>query len=90
VYRANPDVIETDLGEELILLDPRTQEMFSLNATGRAVWRALPAPDEAAIAAAVAESFDISPARAEADVRTLLQQLAEAGLVLADDGEQRP
>jgi hypothetical protein len=40
-YRANPAVVETDLPEELILLDPATREMFSLNATGRIVWRAL-------------------------------------------------
>src|SRR5690606_21558274 len=28
-------VIETDLGNELVLLDPETQQMYSLNETGR-------------------------------------------------------
>ena len=36
-YTLKPGVIETDLEDELVLLDPKTQGMFSLNATGRVV-----------------------------------------------------
>jgi hypothetical protein len=64
-------IIETDLGTELILLDPGTQQMFSLNPTGRLIWSLLgSAPLDA-----------IEQARARADALTLLEQLTVAGLV---------
>lgn len=81
-YTAVPDVIETDLESELILLDPGTQEMFSLNETGRRVWRSLPAR-EAALVDAVVAAFDVARDTAAADVRRLLAELVEAGLVEA-------
>jgi hypothetical protein len=79
-YEPAPGIIETDLGSELILLDPGTQEMFSLNVTGRAVWRGL---IRSGIAGADQElaAFDAPSAVAEADARVLLDALVAAGLV---------
>lgn len=80
VYKRSPDVIATDLGDELILLDPARGEMFGLNESGRRVWLDLEhSPDS--VAAAIAEEFGIEPARARADVELLLAALTEAGLV---------
>jgi hypothetical protein len=90
MYSTNPDVIETDLADELILLDPATQQMFSLNATGRAIWRALPAPGEAELAEAVAAQFEVTAEQACADVQALLRQLLDAKLVRAGHGERQP
>jgi hypothetical protein len=82
-YRPNPAVVETDLGDELILLDPATRQMYSLNATGRAVWRALTegggGRDEAV--ERVTAAFDVDAAAAGVDVDALLGRLAAAGLV---------
>jgi hypothetical protein len=81
-YRPNPAVIETDLAEELILLDPATREMFSLNATGRVVWRALVEGGGRALAIArLTEAFDVEPDAASADVDALIARLAAAGLL---------
>jgi hypothetical protein len=85
-YHRVPGVLETALEGELILLDPATQEMFSLNRTGMFVWRALPAHDPAAIAAKLAERFAVPPQEALADVRALLDALLAAGLVRFADG----
>lgn len=81
-YRRNPHVIETDLGSELILLDPDTQQMFSLNPTGCLVWQALDgtAPLRAVVQRVVA-AFEVAPEAAARDVDTLISQLAAAGLV---------
>jgi len=77
-----PDVIATDLANELILLDPATGEMFSLNTTGRAIWQALDGRTTVAdVSAAIGRAFDVSPERVDADVRQLLASLLEAGLV---------
>ncbi len=80
-----PGVIETDLPGELILLDPATQLMFSLNETGRFVWRALPGRNPGQVAAALTSVFAVPPEQAQADVRALLAELRAAGLVLGED-----
>jgi hypothetical protein len=87
IYRVNAAVIETDLSEELILLDPATREMFSLNAAGRVVWRALAEGGGRELAVArLMETFEVEARAAEADVDTLLARLAAAGLVEATSG----
>jgi hypothetical protein len=86
-YEPKAALIETDLPDELVLLDPETQEMFSLNATGRLAWRALPGRSVAEVAALLADSFEVTAAEAEADVRALLQRLLAAGL-LRESGAQ--
>jgi hypothetical protein len=80
--RPHPEVIVTDLEDELVLLDPRSQEMFSLNRTGRLVWQALPARSIDGLIAAVAPTLPVDRARAAADVRALVRELQDADLVL--------
>jgi len=84
IYKRSPDVIATDLGDELILLDPRRGEMFGLNESGRRVWLDLEESLDD-VAAAIAAEFGIEPARARADVETLLAALTDAGLVERTD-----
>jgi hypothetical protein len=74
-------IIETELEDELILLDPASGEMFSLNGTGRSVWRALDGRTVAGVVSAIESAYDVAPERAGEDVRALLAQLLEAGLV---------
>jgi hypothetical protein len=80
-FARKPGVIETDLEQELVLLDPETREMFSLNATGRVVWRALPEYPVVELATRITEVFDVSRERALEDVRRILAELREAGLI---------
>jgi len=80
-FARKPGVIETDLERELVLLDPETREMFSLNASGRLVWRALPEHPVAELARQITEAFDVSHERALEDVLRILAQLREAGLI---------
>jgi len=80
-FARKPGVVETDLEAELVLLDPATREMFSLNAVGRAVWRALPGRPVDALAGDLAQAFDVTYETALDDVRRLLGELLEAGLI---------
>jgi hypothetical protein len=81
-------VIETDLETELVLLDPATREMYSLNPTGRVVWRELPAHTVGGLADRLTDAFDVERDRALGDVRRVLADLLASGLVapLADAG----
>jgi len=80
-----PDIITTDLGDELILLDPRNGEMFSLNSCGRRVWFALPARSVVQVANALCSEYEVTLERARSDAETLLDELTRAGLVIHDD-----
>jgi hypothetical protein len=80
-YAPLPSIIETDLEHELILLDPVSQEMFSLNDTGRAIWRALPGRTVPDVAEELTRHFDVARDVAEAEVRALVGRLLEAGLI---------
>jgi hypothetical protein len=85
-YRAKPGIVETELPNELILLDPETQKMFSLNATGRAVWRLLAGRTTREAVDALVAQFDTAPKPAEADLGALVSALLAAGLIEpADD-----
>lgn len=80
-YTPKPDLIETDLGSELILLDPETQEMFSLNPTGRVAWKHLGSHTLSGVVDRVVAAFEVERPTADADVRALVERLLEAGLV---------
>jgi hypothetical protein len=82
-FRRKPGVIETNLEAELVLLDPETREMFSLNAVGRAIWRALPERTVTALATEVTRAFEVAYEPALADVRRILADLLAAGLIVA-------
>jgi hypothetical protein len=77
----NPHVIATDLGAELVLLDPRSQQMFGLNATGRRVWQSLDGRPAGELAAVLAAEFDVPAETAARDVSIVLARLRDAGLV---------
>ena len=81
MYDRATDVIATDLEQELILLDPRSSEMFSLNAAARCVWFALPARSVEEIADVLQNQFDVTPEIARHDAQLFLTRLTEAALI---------
>jgi hypothetical protein len=83
-FTRKPGLIETDLERELVLLDPETRLMFSLNETGRAVWRAL-GESEDELARRISGHFAIGLEAAREDVHRLLDDLARAGLIVPRD-----
>lgn len=83
MWRPQPDLLITDLGDELVLMEPIRSVMFSLNETGRLLWTALP-ESEARLAEVLADACGISSEQAESDVRTWLASLVERGLILPE------
>ena len=74
-------VVETDLGDELVLLNIATRNMFTLNTSGRTIWRGYRSGGlEAAVAELVAQ-FEVSPAQARRDALVLLRELQTQGLL---------
>ena len=76
----NPDVMATVLDDEIVLLDARTGEMFTLNETGAIVWQAVELGVDA-ICERVCTEFDIDAASARSDVDELVTDLVQRGLI---------
>ena len=86
-YIPVPSVIETELPGELILLDAATQQMFSLNDTGKMIWRALPNQPLDGVVTLLTGQFNVTPDDANSAVRSLVSQLVDAGLLLPVNNE---
>ena len=81
-WTLKPGVIETDLGDELVLLDPKTQGMFSLNNTGRVVWQGLKNTETLeVISLKLEQQFTVTLEQATLDAQALMSELEKAGLI---------
>jgi hypothetical protein len=76
------ELMEADMDDELVALDPQGGLCFGFNSVATSVWKLLSQPrSEAELQAALAEEYDVAPERCRADVRELLDDLAAKGLV---------
>ena len=89
-YRANRDVILTELGDGMgVLLHLGTKFYYTLNATGVAAWKALeldavhagPGVTQADIAAHIAREFRVDATTAARDVEPVLTEMLDEGLI---------
>lgn len=83
LWKPNPEIITTALEDESVLLNPRTQELFTLNSTGKFVWDHLQTTPSDQIPALLAQTFEVDEQTATADIREILEELSKAGLVHA-------
>ncbi|MBM9594023.1 PqqD family protein [Roseitranquillus sediminis] len=87
---ANSDVISTPLGDEVALLDHRSNTYFTLNATGAFLWSRLQQRPCSAmeLGQALADEFNGSQDEMLDDVRTLVAELHTRDLIVpANDDE---
>ncbi len=82
IYAPSEDVVSREIEGELILvplaagMGDMEDELYSLNETGREIWRRLDGRHSLAeIAAALAEEFAAPPGQIEQDVRGLVDEL---------------
>lgn len=85
VYRRAAELMEADLGNELVTLDPKVGNCFGFNAVAAWVWRRLaePATFEQLRNGLLAE-YDVSPEQCSQELQALLDDLVTKRLVAAD------
>lgn len=70
------------VGGELFVVDAAGSRLYELNGTAALAWEGLAAGrDEAGIASAIAEEFEVGRAEAGADLAVFIKELAAAGLL---------
>ena len=80
--RRSPDTAWQVIGDEAVIMNLAGARVLGLNPTAALVWSLLEEHDEAAMAAAVAERFEVDAETAGRDVREFLALLRERGLVV--------
>jgi hypothetical protein len=81
--KPHPDVVWRRVGEEVVLVDLKTNRIYSLNDTGARLWELISAGhDRAAVETALIEEFDVEESELRRQVAAGLEQLAKAGLVV--------
>ncbi|RYE09994.1 MAG: PqqD family protein [Hyphomicrobiales bacterium] len=79
------NVVSTDLGNGLALLDLTSNTYFSLNDVGAFLWSQMDTPmSRNDLVDAVVREYEVTPELCSADVDQLLGELKEAALVIVD------
>ena len=83
VVVAATDVLVSEFGDELVLLNLRDGVYYGLEAVGARLWALLKQPTTlAAIRDALVSEYDVEPKRCERDARALIEDLVARGLVM--------
>jgi hypothetical protein len=91
VLVAAAELLMTELGDEVVILDLRDGVYYSLEAAGARIWSLLQRPVTVPrLRDAIAAEFDVDPAVCEQDIRVLVRTLAAHRLIeIRRPGEAR-
>lgn len=80
----NPDVVFQRVGDEVVLVHLKTNQIFALNPTGARFWELLAGGGaRPEIEAALLDEFDVDAVQLAAEIDGLLAALAREGIVVA-------
>ena len=82
VYQRSVQLMEADLGDELVALDVARGQCFGFNSVANSVWKLLAEPrsfDD--LRSRLMEEYDVGEQECSEELRTLLTDLTEKGLI---------
>jgi PqqD family protein of HPr-rel-A system len=83
ISRAEGAYSETEIDQEVVVMNLESGDFFSLTGTARAIWRLIDGTrDRDALLAELASEFAAAPAEIAADLDPFLEALAAAGLIV--------
>src|SRR3954467_6604784 len=81
-YYRNGEVLEAEVGDELVALDAAAGDCFGLNEVARTVWRHLAEPKNfAQLRDALLMEYDVGLDQCTAELHELIDDLVASGLV---------
>jgi hypothetical protein len=88
IYRRAVELLEADIDDELVALDPANGHCFGLNPVAKSVWRLLETPRSFNdLRAALLAEYDVGEEQCTQELKGLLSELAEMGLVSVGPGK---
>jgi Coenzyme PQQ synthesis protein D (PqqD) len=83
LWQKNPALAWREIDDETIIISPSESVMHELNDTGSFIWKNIDGErTTAALAALLAETYEVTLEAATADIEALLQQLSSRKLVV--------
>jgi len=81
-FRASPDALATRVGDETVLVDLRTDRIYSLNRTATRIWELVcDECDRAEVERRMLEEFQVTPAELAEAIDDLVVSMTEQGLL---------
>ncbi len=85
IAKAEGNFSETEIDDEVVVMNLESGEFFSLTDTARAIWRLIDGSrDRGALLAELVSEFGAEPGDIAADLDPFLDQLDAAGLIVRD------
>lgn len=82
-FRSSPDVLATRAGDEIVLVDMKTDRIYSLNRTAARAWELLCADgDRAEVERRMLQEFDVSAEELAEATDELVLSLTREGLLV--------
>ena len=82
-FRPSPDAVATRAGEEMVVVDLKSDRIYSLNRTASRAWELLCADcDRAETERRMLEEFEVTPQELAEAIDELLTSLTENGLLV--------
>ena len=83
--KISPEVLSQEVDGETVLLDMKGECYFGLDAIGTRIWQELKDGREPkSVVSVLLEEFDVDRETLEADLKRLIGELSEAGLVAVE------
>lgn len=84
LYARTADVIEADVGGEVVLLHTQNWQYFEFDKVGAAIWNLLHAPASLeSLVDGLTTQFDVDPEQCARETKTFLDEMMSQGLVVA-------
>jgi hypothetical protein len=81
-YRRAVDLLEADLENEMVALEPTLGQCFGFNEVAKDVWRALAVPQSFGdLKSGLLEQYDVSEAQCAAELSELLDDMVASKLI---------
>jgi chromosome condensin MukBEF MukE localization factor len=84
----HPDVVARRLGDEMVVVNLRTNGIYRLNRTGARLWELLDEPKtQRELEERILAEFDVDRGRVETDLAAALPRLTKLGLATSHGGD---
>ena len=82
-YRASPDVLTAHVGDEIVLVDLKTDRIYSLNGTAARIWEFVSSGrDRAEVERCVMAEFDVTAADLTEAIDDVIGTMTRNGLLV--------
>jgi Coenzyme PQQ synthesis protein D (PqqD) len=89
-YKVSPSHLYSEVADDGIILDLESGVYYGLNDTGNQIWQWLQQPKtESEIIALILAEYDVTPEQGAEDVKALLQEMIEAGIITLVEAEKK-